>query len=146
MRWNVRIAFGRQCIPPDPEICAAHAPLLEPHADGFEIEVTTSDAIEPGARAGLHVMGMRLAFWRPRLRQWRVFRETTFIAEQHTDKARSFLRQMHFNVFADLLKPLGVSLFLSCTESFEKSCPRVSMCRPKRSAHSSHFWAPAFLV
>ena len=78
-------------------------------------------------------MGMWLTFGCPCLRQWRVFRETALIAKQNTDKARSFLRQMHFNVFADLLKPLGVSLFLSCTGSFESSCPRASRYRPKRS-------------
>src|SRR5450830_859191 len=125
MCWNVWIASGRQSIPPGPEIRAAHTPLLEPHADGVEIEVTAPDAIKPGACAGLHLMGMRLTFRSPGLRQWRVFRETTFITEQHTDKARSFLRQMHFNVFAGSLKPLGVSLFLSCTGFFESSCPRA---------------------
>ena len=111
VRWNARIALGSQSIAPCPEICAAYACLLEPHTDGFELEVAAPDTIEPGARAGLHLMGMWLTFGCPGLRQWWIFSKTAFITEQHTDKARCFLRQMHFNVFAGLLKPLGVSLF-----------------------------------
>lgn len=91
MRWNLRIALGRQSAPPGPEICAAHTPFLEPHAHGFEIEVTAPDAIEPGACAGLHLMGMRLSFGCPGLCQWRVFREAAFIAEKNTDKTCCFL-------------------------------------------------------
>jgi hypothetical protein len=146
MRWNVRIALGRQSVPPGPEICAAHTPLLEPHAHRFEIEVTAPDAIEPGACAGLHLMGMRLTFGRPGLRRWRVFREAALIAEKNTNKTGSFLSQMCLNVFAGLLKPLGVSLFLSCSVFSENSCPRASMCRPKRSARSFRSWAPVFLA
>lgn len=146
MRWNNRIALGGQGVTPGPEICAAHAPLLEPHAHGVEIEIAAPDPIESGARSGLHLMGMGLTFGCPRLCQWWVFRETALIAEQHTDKARSFLIQMCFKVFAGLLKPLGVSLFLSCTGSFESSCPRASGYQPRRSVRSSHSWAPAFLA
>ena len=81
MRWNVRVALGRQRFCPSPEIGTIDAPFLEPHADGFEIEVTAPDTIETGTRAGLHLMGMWLTFGCPCLCQWRVFREATFIAE-----------------------------------------------------------------
>lgn len=146
MRWNARIALGSQSIAPCPEICSAHAPLLEPHTDGLEIEVAAPDAIEPDARTGLHLMGMWLTFGCPCLRQWWIFSKPALIAEQHADKTGSFLRQMCLNFFADLLKALGVSLFLSCTEFVESSCLRVSMYRPMRSARSSRSWAPAFLA
>jgi hypothetical protein len=111
MRWYFQIAFGRQGVTPRPEICAAHTPLLEPHADGFEVEVTASDAIEPGARASLHLMGVGLTFGCPHLRCGRVFREAALVAEKNADKARNFQSQMNFNLAADLLKFLGVSFF-----------------------------------
>ena len=125
MRWNAGIALSSQRITPCPEICAAHAPLLEPHADGFEVEVAAPDAIEPGARTGLHLMGVWLTFGCPCLSQWWIFSKPALISEQHPHKARCFLSQMHLNVLAGLLKSLGVSLFLSCTGSFESSCLRA---------------------
>lgn len=81
MRWNTRIALGCQSVTPRPEICAAYTPIFEPHADGFEIEIAAPNAIEPGARPGLHLMSMWLTFGCPRLRQWWVFRETALITE-----------------------------------------------------------------
>lgn len=146
MRWNTGITLGRQGVTPRPEICAAHTPLLEPHADGLEVEVTASDAIEPGARASLHLMGMGLTFGCPRLCCGRVFREAALVPEQNAHKARRFQSQMNLNLAADLLKFLGISFFLGCIGSAENSCPHALKYQIKRNARSSRSWAPALLV
>lgn len=111
MRWNVRVALGRQCFAPRPEICATHTSLFEPHADWLEVEVAAPDPIEPRTCARLHLMGVRLPFGSPGLRQWRIFREAALITEQHAGFACSFLRQMRLDRDVCLLKPLGVSFF-----------------------------------
>ena len=90
-----------------------------------DVSGQTLTAIEPGARTGLHLMGVWLTFGCPCLSQWWIFSKPALISEQHPHKARCFLSQMHLNVLAGLLKSLGVSLFLSCTGSFESSCLRA---------------------